>query len=678
MHRYEHWFNALLLLFVAILSYSLLVNRLGFFADDWYIIWHLRVLGAQSFYKFFATERPWLAYLYAFLTPLIGTSAISWHIFGIFMRWLTALCLYWLLCLTWRNQKNLALMVALLFLVYPGFRQQYASVMYSFGFGALLFELISFSLMILYLRTEKPQQMWFILLLSLLCQLMSIFPDEYFFGFEMLRPIFIWTILREKTESLKQQVLALIRTWLPYALITGLFLYWRIIIFKFPTKYQPIFSNADSSQFVVNLVNIGKAILDDFFEVLFFSWIQIFEPLRGVYSVSLSTIASLAVSGVVFILILMYFKKYYYLIGVQNDLTDIKTEDLQWAKKALTIGLLSILFMGIPFWFVGWQVNLTTGENRFTLPFMVSVCLALVGFLVWLVRKKFQQVLLVGLLVGLSAGQQFRDANSYRLIHEEETTFLQQFLWRAGDLKTGTIILINEFPTNFSSDTVLMSMMNWIYDTNPSQKLKVGLFYLNDKRIGHQITALEKGLEVGYSIRVMRFQGSTSHSLVAYYQKPGCLKVIDPENNYYSGILPDIVQQASFLSNLSQINVQSGSNALPYEQFKFSPEKDWCYYYEKAELMNQMRQWQEVVKLGKEAERKGYKPAFVYEYFPFVKGYIMNDNLAEALSLSKKIQRSYPILNTNLCELWKKTTQAKSSLEEQSAYLTAMDVLDCE
>jgi L-lactate permease len=120
---------------------------------------------------------------------------------------------------------------------------------------------------------------------------MSIFPDEYFFGFEMLRPIFIWTILREKTESLKQQVLALIRTWLPYALITGLFLYWRIIIFKFPTKYQPIFSNADSSQFVVNLVNIGKAILDDFFEVLFFSWIQIFEPLRGVYSVSLSTIA---------------------------------------------------------------------------------------------------------------------------------------------------------------------------------------------------------------------------------------------------------------------------------------------------------------------------------------------------------------------------------------------------
>ena len=177
--------------------------------------------------------------------------------------------------------------------------------------------------------------------------------------------------------------------------------------------------------------------------------------------------------------------------------------------------------MGIPFWFVGWQINLSTGENRFTLPFMMSVCLALVGFLLWLVRKKYQQVLLISLLVGLSAGQQFRDANSYRLIHEEETTFLQQFLWRAGDLKTGTVILINEFPTNFSSDTVLMSMINWIYDKNPSQKLKVGLFYLNDKRIGHQIPALEKGLDVGYGIRVMRFQGSTSHSLWLIIKSPG-------------------------------------------------------------------------------------------------------------------------------------------------------------
>ena len=344
----------------------------------------------------------------------------------------------------------------------------------------------------------------------------------------------------------------------------------------------------------------------------------------------------------------------------------------------MIIGLLSILFMGIPFWFVGWQINLSTGENRFTLPFMMSVCLALVGFLLWLVRKKYQQVLLISLLVGLSAGQQFRDANSYRLIHEEETTFLQQFLWRAGDLKTGTVILINEFPTNFSSDTVLMSMINWIYDKNPSQKLKVGLFYLNDKRIGHQIPALEKGLDVVYGIRVMRFQGSTSHSLVAYYQKPGCLKIIDPENNYYSGVLPKIVQQASFLSNLSQINIQAGNNALPEEQFKFKPKEDWCYYYERAEFMNQTQQWQEVVKLGKEAERKGYKPAYTYEYFPFIYGYLMNDDWVEALALSKKIQRTYPILNTNICTLWKKTTQNKASSGAQSAYLTAMDLLDCE
>ncbi len=73
------------LLVVAAVSFGALVNRLGFFWDDWTIIWTLHFMGPEGFQKAFSGDRPLLAWVYQLTTPLIGespwagNSLQSWH-----------------------------------------------------------------------------------------------------------------------------------------------------------------------------------------------------------------------------------------------------------------------------------------------------------------------------------------------------------------------------------------------------------------------------------------------------------------------------------------------------------------------------------------------------------------------------------------------------------------------
>jgi hypothetical protein len=66
---------------------------------------------------------------------------------------------------------------------------------------------------------------------------------------------------------------------------------------------------------------------------------------------------------------------------------------------------------------------------------------------------------------------------------------------------------------------------------------------------------------------------------------------------------------------------------LPENLFGPEPEHDWCYYYERADLARQQEDWEEVVRLGKQAVEAGYVPSDPLEWIPFLQAHlIFSDN----------------------------------------------------
>jgi hypothetical protein len=165
---------------------------LGFYQDDWYQIWFdaLAHIWAGYYAFFSAHSSPVYTYL---TTPFLGTSPLNWQIFGLFSRWLATLTIWLVLRQFWPNKSQPVFWIALLFAIYPGFRQQYASVIYSHYFLQLAIHMVSFGCMALAIR--KPRRYWLLTLLSLILSVFSLFTSEYFFGLELLRPLFLWIAL---------------------------------------------------------------------------------------------------------------------------------------------------------------------------------------------------------------------------------------------------------------------------------------------------------------------------------------------------------------------------------------------------------------------------------------------------------------------------------------------------
>ncbi len=116
------WTAPLSLLALCAVSYGMLANKLGYFWDDWTIVWYIHFLGPSSFPAAFSFDRPLLAPIYMLTTSLVGESPLAWQIFAIFTRWLACLALWWALRAIWPKHVIETSSVAILFAVYPGFK----------------------------------------------------------------------------------------------------------------------------------------------------------------------------------------------------------------------------------------------------------------------------------------------------------------------------------------------------------------------------------------------------------------------------------------------------------------------------------------------------------------------------------------------------------------------------
>ena len=288
------WSFPLILLLFCLAAYGLLLPWLGFYWDDWPTIWYLHFWGADIFKDVFAADRPLLGILFRITAPLVGETPAAWQVFGILTRWLSGLAFWALLRAIWPRHPQPAAWTALLFVLYPGFSQQFISVTYSQVFIVLAVFLFSLTSMVWAVR--NPERFWQWLGLSLLSAGLVLFTVEYFFGLELLRPLILWFALRAKIPEKGKRLKRVLAIWAPYLLILVVFFVWRVFLSDTPrgdVKLIPRLLSDPANA----LLGLGQSIGRDVFSSSVLAWGQTlqFSRLTNFGAASIALYAGLVV-----------------------------------------------------------------------------------------------------------------------------------------------------------------------------------------------------------------------------------------------------------------------------------------------------------------------------------------------------------------------------------------------
>ncbi|MCD4672229.1 MAG: hypothetical protein K8R77_06165 [Anaerolineaceae bacterium] len=655
------------ILVFSIASFGVLIPALGFYWDDWPMIWFGHLSGTSGYIDALAGDRPFLAGIYLITTSILGSSPISWHILALLSRWLTAFTLWWTLKKLWPESEKQVAWIALLFAIYPGFKQQPIAVIYANGFFLLTAQFLSFGLMLQAINSQRKY--WWITLFGMFSLAACAFSTEYYIGLEMIRPLLIWFFLSRSDLKIKQHLIQVARHWAPYLGIIIFYLIWRVFIFAFPT-YQPETLESLSASPIQSGLTLLNTVIQDIFTTGWQAWFSVFRFPSLTEFTAKSTILSWGITFAATILAIFYLIK----LHTSQESPPNQEHPARWPLQAMFLGGITLLFSGAPYWVSGLPVQLRFPWDRFTLSFMLGSAIFLVGLIDWLLRTRTQKVVLIGLIIGMASGANFDTANTFRRDWLAHNDFFWQLTWRAPGLKPGTSILTHQLPLNYYSDNSLTAPLNWIYaPDNHSDDIPYYLGFTT-VRLGQSIPAFEDGLPIHQTYRSASFDSTTSKALVIFYSPPGCLKIVDPQFNTHLPIYPDRLKEAFPITHPDQIMPDPAQPAVPPEHiFGAEPEHTWCYYYQKAALARQFKDWDEVVAVGNEAFEQKYYPEELTELYPFIEGYAKTGDWSRALVLIKDVKiLGNPNLTQHSCNLLKRLYEeepfSQAALQDEFDY----------
>jgi hypothetical protein len=497
---------------------------------------------------------------------------------------------------------------------------------------------------------------------------------DYFVGLELLRPVFLWLFITERTTNNLQRFRRTLTNLLPYLAVLGAYLIWRIFLFK--SAWRDFDGSVFLASFAANplselLKRLGYC-LTDLIESGLMAWTQTFRP--DIFDLGSSSVR--IAWGIVFISATMVAL---YLMRLKSDTVSrgsgVLDVRIRWAKQAVIIGVLAILVGGVPVWFGGRQVFLEGLTNRYTLTMMLGASILLVGIIHIMIRTQLQQIVVLSIIVGLAVGFHFRNANQFRRDWLAHKSLFWQLSWRVPYLKPGTSVMIDKSPLLFSDDYdyVLARPLNFIYaPEHSSAQLNYWFFNLSRQSGRGELPRLVDDMPIKRELRTESFAGSTSNNLAVWFSPPSCLRVLDPSRDELPQ-LPPLARAAQSISHLDRIVVDANPPARPPAAiFGPEPERCWCYYFQKADLARQMGDWQQVAQMGDEARRLSLKPSDMTEWFPFIEGYARVGQYDKAKEISKLAFQAMPTAEPALNNLWKRLESVGPQDAARQAFIADM------
>lgn len=650
------------LLLVAILAYGLLIPQLGLYWDDLPISWIAYELGSEALTKYFSTNRPVWGLLYQITTRIIPDEPIYWQIFALFWRWLGAVMVFAIVEKLWKGKPRLALGVALLFLVYPGFTQQWSAFLYSHFFIVLFFFLYSYLLMLR--AMEEPNRYWQLTAFGLIFSALNLWMMEYFYVLELMRVGVILTALRGEMMSLRERAIKTFKLWLPYLIVLVLAILSRLFIFN-NQVYGIGLGDSLKSAPLETIINLARNIRSTLTLVLRDAWMQVTQLPNIASAESILNSYYIVVALAVLILVAGF-------LFVSQKETKVAQRNIKDSLWMIGLGVFTLLLSGWPFWLVGFVPSLAWPASRFTLPFMFGVSLIFAGIINLIPWERVRIALLVS-LVGLAVGYQYLTANNYKQDWQTQKELFWQLTWRAPSIAPDTAIIMNEGALEYYADNSLSPVVNWVYAPEKrGEDIDYVLLYPTTRLRSDALPKLEPDLPIFTEYLAGQFHGNTSQAVAIYFMPPSCMRILDPDVDRVNRAIPEqsLMRFASRLTNYELISSESTSQMpKPYDP---EPKYGWCYAFQKADLARQFKQWDEVVSLGNAAFAEGLNPTDPAERFVFIEGYAHAGEWERAVELSMRSLSESESMSAPLCRLWERVAAETAEGPGRSEALSAI------
>lgn len=643
---------------VTLLAYGLLLPLTGFYWDDWPFAWIARFLGPSEFIPAFLGFRPFLGPIFFITTSLIPPNPILWQVFALLIHFLAALCAWFALNGIWPNQRRQTLIASLLFLVFPGYSQHWVAFTHiNQEWIPFILYLLSFGFTARLLR--DPQKFLPNTIYALLLLVVGIFPTEYFIGLEPFRFMFIWVIVSEGVKGFRPRLVQVIKYWWPYFTVWIANLLWLFYYYKSGAYISYDLTAAPGTPALSEaLFAFGDAL----WKAGLYVWVQVLV-LAGKSITAPTTLITLALVAVTFILSSFYF--------FRLDLS--QGERRTFASAAIPIGLIAILFGRVPSFLAGLPLTLQSSYDRFMISMMLGGSLFITGLVELSIRNQRAKTAVFALLIALGIGQQFFNANIFRRDWQGQQEIYWEFAWRIPALQPNTAVITQQMPLDYETDLSMTAPLNWMYAAQiRPPDLPYALIY-SEKRLGGSVLPdLKPGTAIQLPYRTATFHGDTSQVIAIYVPKNGCLRVFDPafDDAETYAKFPESLIASIPLSDPSRIITDAPPPSLPSPPFIKEPPHTWCYYYEKAELARQTRDWNRVAELGREASAQDFTPQDAFEWLPFIEAYARSGDLNLAGEITRRAWDEDAKVHRGLCALWKRV-QADGADEAQSAALSA-------
>ncbi len=654
---------------VVIISYGLLIREVGFYWDDWPFVLVINRVGPSGFLKMLGIHRPLLAKLYGLTTLLFGDHPLRWQLFGLITRWLAAVSVWWACRTFWPKHHRQVAAIALLFAVYPGFIEQHIAVVYSHYF--LVYTVFAISLGAMVMAVRKRNWIWWVV--SILASAYCMFSIQYFVGLEIARPLMIWYMLSESEAARKKKMLEGLVALGPYLLLMIFLFVWRLFLLP-ESNYEASLPNSLLEYPLETIGSTANLIINDAIESSLVAWQRTIKLLN---LVDINSEIQREFSLIVIIAGIIAFG----LLVLSRKINDSEESRVgKFPSQAIFLGLVMIFGAGWPFWIVPFEIELRFPLDRFILPMMFATSVLIVGLIELLMKSTPKRMFVIAMLVGFAGGHHFNIANTYKLEWKDQERFLWQLSWRIPSIKPGTSILVDNLPFPYSDDQAMSAVINFMYGSDADGgNLPFGFFELSES-INDEIPSLAKDEPIKEIYGPITFEGSTSQAIVIYYSSESCLRVLNPEDHDLGQVFPGSLSEAVVLSNLENILQEESASAQILPKW-FGPleNKGWCYYYEKAELARQFKDWDEIIRLGDDAFGLGIEQFSPLELFPFIEGYAVAGNLQFAQELTDKVIIGSRTYRPQLCHIWNKVAlQIEGNLERQDFADQVLEEFNCE
>lgn len=627
---------------LALLAYAPWLPQLGFYRDDWYVLWIGRVRGAASIPVIFSTDRPVMGQLYSLTYSLLGENRMAWQVYAVLLRWAGAVFALLIGRTAWPGRRVQTTAVAALVLLYPGFLQQPNAMTFSNQLTTYAAALLSIALTGLALRARRT---WAQVVLTLFALALALFYQllyEYMIGLEAARLALIWILARDAVDRrarLKRTVLR----WLPYVGIVAVNLAWRMFFFESERNATNV--GGLIAGYLSNPLRTGALqaieLTKDLFEILFVGWaLPAYELAR---SLDLRTAAAaLLLAAAAAALAALYRRRVSTTLAFRNAAPFRHSPD---SREMVLLGAVALVGAQIPVILALRDARWSSGFDRYTLQATLGAALLTVGLLGVFVRRPLRQAILLG-LIALSVSTHYLNGRAWAEFWEAERQLWWQMSWRAPQLQPGTTLLVQMPGEGYYEDYEVWGPANLLYYPD-SEKVQVGAEVFTEDTV-------EK-VRVGASeIRGMRkiIGYPRDYEKVLVLTRPrleSCVHALDGSRLELPASPGSLARVAGRFSHIEQIDADSARAPSVPSLFGPEPESDWCFYYQQALLARQRGDWDEVVRLADLVEAENIKPADLSEWLPFVEGFALAGREAEARELASRL-RSDNRVRHSLCD----------------------------